>query len=541
MEHPLSLPKLRNLDKYGVITDVDPFDLPLGAWSMALNVRFENGRVSSAPVWRAVGNPLSNTSPRFVFVANKADSSTSIYVCNFDGTVIDWTPNAETDVSITGFTTNEAEAQWTGAALAGVVYLNREDRHPWCLKPTDSIFSEVPLWDSGWHAKIIRAYAGALATFNITKDGVRYPTMVKTSDIVADPGVPPPSWDATDATTNAVENPLTEMNGEIVEAQQLGNAMIIYSNQETWQMAADGSDDVYSFRPLPFSKGAIGTNCVVEVDNQHYVFGADDIWKHDGLSSESIADAKVRKFVFNTLNAKQSDRFFASYNPSKKTISFNYVSGDAYVVFNGKGCNRAAVYHIPTGTWTFDDVPLAFASGYAKVSLQTQTWTNVTGTWATAGGTWQDLEDGFKRTLVYVGENASGLTARVYARDDYGQGSNLSSDVDTVATRPGMLLREGIDLDELDAELRGYKVLLALWPQGRLDPSAAPMSFTVGATDYPSVPYVYDPAQTYDTAENYKLDFQAAGRFLSLRMDYHDYKTMSLSGFDFDIDTTGSR
>jgi hypothetical protein len=59
----MSLPKLRELDKYGVITDVDPFDLPLGAWSMGINVRFEDGRVNSAPVWRDVGSPLANDFP----------------------------------------------------------------------------------------------------------------------------------------------------------------------------------------------------------------------------------------------------------------------------------------------------------------------------------------------------------------------------------------------------------------------------------------------------------------------------------------------
>jgi len=529
------------MDKFGVITDVDPFDLPLGAWSMALNVRFEDGRITSAPVWRAVGDPLTNEHPRFVYVANKADRSTSIYVGNLDGTVTDWTPTSELDVSIEDYEPNETETQWTGASLANVVYLNREDREPWMLRPSDARFTAVPGWDTSWRARLIRSYSSTLVAFNLTKAGIRFPTLVKTSDIVVEVGAEPQSWDESDPTTNATENPLTEMNGEIVEAQQLGNAMIIYSNSETWAMSADGSFGVYAYRPLPFSKGCIGTNCVVEVDNQHFVFGTDDIWRHDGVSSESIANGRVRKFIFNSLNARYASRFFTAYNPAKKTISFHYVSGDPYVTFNGLGCNRAAVFHLPTKTWTFDDVPLAFASGYAKVTLNTQRWDNTPSSWDTSGGTWQDLEDGFKRTLIYAGEAGCGLTSRIYARDDYGSGSNLSSDVDTVATRPGMLLRDGIDLDELDAELRGYKVLTTVWPQGRLDNDASPMVFRIGVTDYPSAPPVYSEPMTYDAAENYKLDFTAAGRFLSLRIEYPDYKIMSLTGFDFELTTTGSR
>jgi hypothetical protein len=72
---------------------------------------------------------------------------------------------------------------------------------------------------------------------------------------------------------------------------------------------------------------------------------------------------------------------------------------------------------------------------YAKVSLQTLTWANVTSTWDTVGGSWSDLGDGFKRVMIYVGETAGALTARMYARDLYGDGSVLSSSVDTVATQ----------------------------------------------------------------------------------------------------------
>lgn len=537
----MSLPKLRDLDKYGVITDRDPFDLPLGAWSMALNMRFDNGRVNSAPVWRGI-MPLVNTAPRFVYVSNSADATVSVYIGYLDGRVNSWSGTAgETGVAPSGYTLTSAEAQWTGATLAGVVYMNREDRVPWALRPSDAAFSNVTGWDPTWRAKLIRAYNNSLCTFNITKAGVRYPTMVKTSDLVTSPGVEPPTWDNTLTTNNATENPLTEMNGEIVEARTLGNSMIIYSNQEAWQMQADGSKNVYSYRKLPFSGGAINTNCVVEVDNAHFVFGSEDIWMHDGTSETSIAEGKVRKFIFGTLNAKQSTRFFTTYDRSKKTVSFHYVSGDPYVSFSGNGCNRAAVYHIPSKTWTFDDLPLVFAAGYAKVSLSTQTWANVTSTWATVGGSWQDLEDGFKRVMIYVGETNSGLTAQMYARDDYGQGSVLTSAVDTVATRPGLVLRDGIDLDELDAELRGYKIITAIYPQGRLDPSASPMMFSVGVTDYPSVAPVFSVQQSYDAAQNYKLDYDAAGRFLSLRMDYPDYKTMSLSGLDIDLDILSSR
>jgi hypothetical protein len=39
----------------------------------------------------------------------------------------------------------------------------------------------------------------------------------------------------------------------------------------------------------------------------------------------------------------------------------------------------------------------------------------------------------------------------------------------------------------------------------------------------------------------YKLDYRAAGRFLSLKMTMNDYRQFSVSGIDLDLDVTGER
>ena len=59
---------VRELAKFGIVTDMDPYDLPKEAWSFGVNVRFRNGKVSRAPVFRNVG-PLTSD-PRFVFSSN---------------------------------------------------------------------------------------------------------------------------------------------------------------------------------------------------------------------------------------------------------------------------------------------------------------------------------------------------------------------------------------------------------------------------------------------------------------------------------------
>ena len=66
----MSIFPVRDVAKYSVVTDQDPYDLPTEAWSLACNVRFQNRKVTRGPVWRAVKQPLGTSNPR-LFVGNR--------------------------------------------------------------------------------------------------------------------------------------------------------------------------------------------------------------------------------------------------------------------------------------------------------------------------------------------------------------------------------------------------------------------------------------------------------------------------------------
>lgn len=479
-----------------------------------------------------------------VKVFDSSSGYDTIFVGYLNGRVYARASGTETDFSIAAYTPSSVEDPWSAFALGGCFYVNRADRVPWVLMPSGSAFVALGGgWDSGWRAEILRSYNNALVAFNVTKGATAYPTLVKTSDIIEDVGVIPTTWDHTDPTNNATENPLAEMSSAIIDAHRLGQAMIIYGKNEAWMMQADNSSLVYSYRRLPFSLGAINANCSVEVNNQHFVFGPNDIWTHDGVSHKSIADGRVRKFIFSSMHAAHTNRCFVAHNENLKEISFCFYSGDSRVLWTGDGCNRAAVYNYVDDKWTFDDVPLVFGATMANTDL-TETWDASTATWATIGATWQDQESGVKRVLCFVGETSSsaGLTASLYAQDLYGTNSLSAATVDETASPTMILERDGIDLDEVGENLRGYKHCLALYPEARMDEDSALPEFCFGSADYFSVPATYSDWQTYDPfGELYKLDYTSGGRFLSMKMRFQDYRTFSLSGLDLDLVSTGER
>jgi hypothetical protein len=529
---------VRGLAEFGIVTDLDAYDLPLGAWSRGVNVRFRNKKITRAPVFRNVAT-LGSADPRFVVGSSPTSGLDLVFVCYKNGRVVRFASGIETDYSITGYADASSEGQWTSTHLADVEYVNREDRVPWCLKPSDTHFNALGGWDSTWRAKLLRVCGGALVALNVTKGSTAYPTLVKTSSFAL-AGDVPSSWDHTDLATNATENILAEMRGQITDAQSLGSALCIYGTQDTVLMRPVGAGDLFAYDTLPFSKGAISNNCSVEITGKNYVFGPDDIWMHDGVSEQSICDEKTRDFIFQSLNLSKANRCHVTYNARLKELSFNYVSGDEYVKFSGEGCNRAAVFSLVNGTWTFDDLPLVFAG--ARVNLdQSLTYATATQTYEEIGSTYLDLEDGLKKALVYVGEaNATaGLSTRLYAFDQYGEGSQVTASVDEAATKGSFLERMGMDLDDVGAELRGHKLCNSIFPQARLGADAAALIFEIGAADYFSQEPTWAPSQTYDGAENYKLDFGISGRWLAMRITFPDYKEMTLTGFDFDLDVLG--
>jgi hypothetical protein len=263
---------------------------------------------------------------------------------------------------------------------------------------------------------------------------------------------------------------------------------------------------------------------------------------HDTNTEVSIVDGKNRDFIFGSINMSKRNRCFISHNAQLKELSFCYVSGDRGVGFIGTpdGCNRAAVYNYIDKTWTFDDLPLVFSASNANLSVSV-TYATTTALYSTTGGSYLDQEDGFKRTPVFVGDanTTYSLTTALYAQDLFGTGSTVAFPVDTHATLPRTLERDGIDLDSLNEDLRGYKVVSSIYPQGRLTVGSAPLEFSLGAADFFTTTPTFSDYQPYDGAANYKLDFNVSGRWLSMKIRYSDYNEMSFTGFDIDLHSNG--
>lgn len=544
--------KVRDIAKLGVICDTDSYALPIESFSWAQNVRFEDGSVTSGPIFRRLGT--TPTVARHLLSFEDANETNHTFYVAENGSLLEWLPSGETNRSpSSGWTPSISDAVITSTRLQGVTYINRSDRTPWYRAETStSAFSTLETYNSAtgaaqfagsWRFNALRATANLLIGINVTMSGVNFPTMIKWSNFATNFGTPPKDWDVTVTTSSSGENILGEMDGNLVDGCRLGNNMLLYGTKETWLLEYIGGNDIFRTRRL-FGSGVINVNCVVERDSAHYVFGTDDLFVTDGTRRDSLAAGRVKKMVFNSIVQAERSLFFTTYNPMLDEVMFCYVSSDKHCAFpyglpfGNRGCNRAAAYSIRTKNWTFYDLPYVTSAALGPAGTTGLSW-ETAATWETVGGSYAGAGDDAKNAVLFAAfpfNHAAGAQpSAIRSFELFGTGATVSN-LDTVATAPPYMEKAQIDLDETGADLSGVKLLSHIWPEIQLSPDSQGLVFEVGSAEHSNGPFEFNGEQTFTEIEP-RLDYDCAGRFLymKIRAIPGDAKPFTMTGFDLDL------
>lgn len=532
---------IRNLGQTGVITDNSPYNIPLTGFSAGFNVRFDEGKVLRAPIFRKIADSLG-FSPRFTYGVVPSNGFDTVLMLSDAWAIKEYASGTISDRS--GSISGSSDPRpYSGTSLADVVYINRPDRVPVYRAPVGTNFADLPNWPSNHRCSSLRSYGDFLIALNMVEGSTNFPTRVRFSNLVTANSVPD-SWDETDTTRSAGFNDLVQIKTEIIDGATLGTNFIIYASDQVWLMEFVGGTFIFNFRKLFTDSGIINQNCVVEVEGKHYVFGAFDIYVHDSTSKESICDERVKNFIFSSLNNNNADRCFVQHNPTLNEIYFCYQSGDQYVHFpNADRCNRAAVYNYRNSTWSFMDLPNVSSGTVANVN-SVATYATSTTSYALTGGTYYQQEDSFDRHTLMAGETltSDGITSDKLYGVDLSDAGQIAFDLDTEATKPVYLERTGLDLDEAGLGASQYVVCTRIYPQAdTINTNDTNMIFEFGASDIPRSVPTYQPPVTFDISTDHKIDSRSAGRYLSYRVSMSDNKDFEISGFDLEVTATGRR
>lgn len=537
----MAIAPLRGLGDIGIITDREPWDLPPNALSNGSNIRFINGKITKGPVFKGVLNPTATT-PVFSYTYMVPGQNDKIGIVNNNGNSYFYTNGVETSTTPAVFTPTTSNQPFTFCVLGGVGYLNRNSDVPQYILPAGTQYTKLANWTATHTCRSLRSFKNFLVAINVTKAGTNSPQMFKWSDVALYNSIPV-SWDPADTTKSAGENTLSEATSALVDGMPLRDMFVIYSQNECFMVQYTGDNNVFNFRKLFDTLGAIGTNCVVEVEGKHYVFGKNDIYVHDGTSFDSIAKDKVKDYIFNNLNMASAEQFYVHYNPLMSEIWFCYVSGDSETYFkNTTYPNKAMVFNITNGTWAPRDLPNVSSMTLASTP-QSLTWSADTRTWDQATSTWYSLQGQapkltFSTSVINTG---FGVTASRLVGFDSPYTGYLIPPVTSELNAPSWAYRTGIDFDELGKNIRDYLVIRTIYPQAKEFGNPSILQFQFGASLVPEANITLSTAVTYDPSVDYKVDTMFGGRFLSWKVTDVTPYPFELTGFDFDYSIVGKR
>jgi hypothetical protein len=533
---------VRGLAERGLVLDAPPAELTLNAFSGGSNVRFRDGaarrasvlrqtRLFARPETRAVFNFEQGSGFDRLFAGSSGGLLREILA---DGTTTDRSPAGRTAIADT--------RQWTSAVLGDVLYAHFPTQVPaYFAGGAMTAFEPLPGWPSDQRARAIGASRDQVFAVNLTKGTTALPTTVAFSDYALY-GLPPATWDPLGA-GNANEITLASARSPLVGCLDLDGVMVVYGERQSWRFVFTGdtsnaAQNLWVNEPLSIDRGMIAPNGVAYVARRHYVFGTDDLYVHDGVTVESVADGRVRRWVFRHLDLKQAERCFVTVDPATDEVFFAFPSKDGGAVFPAVvGCNRAAVLNTRNGTWSLVDLPDVTASGAANFD-PSLLWSAATGSWATFGGSWADFGDGFTRNAMFVAPTAE--TCRLLAVDEANTGRlNFVAAADV--NPPARLERVGIDLDELGLPVNTYKIVSTILPQITTLVSNTSVRMQVGVSLYPQGPYTWGEWKTFDPETDYRVDFNRGGRYLGFRLEVVPPVDFEFGGMDLVIRPGGRR
>ena len=400
----------------------------------------------------------------------------------------------------------------TGGVLNGVLLLNR---------PVDGLFywgGDVtkrlrPVPGYGNIADVARPFKNFIVFLGSTVSGIKNPHNVAWSKS-ADPGAIPSEFTAS-VTNDAGDVDLAETAGMMVDCLPWGNINIIYTQDARYAMQYIGGNDVFEFSRLPGNDGLIARNCVVNTPKGQVFMSNCDIRIHSGGDSVSIADGRVKNWIFSAIDATNIARSFLCVNPQKTEV---------WVVFPSYGkadCDTVAAWNWNSDAWGIRTIPNATCgtTGLISSTVGNGTYSAATGLYSDCILKYSDNEFSQNESRMLIATSAPKIGLVETGTTDFG------------VVTSWMLERQGLALDDPES----IKVLSASRPQFGALPGTTVSIYHGSGMTADADPVYSAPATFIVGTTNWANSYAQGGRYLSIKMTSSDLPPVMLRSFDIDF------
>lgn len=501
----------------GFLPDTVNLQLPDGAFNDCRNFRFRDagiekfkgqtavfGSLSVTPMWSmSIGNGIA----QYWLYGNEA------VVYATDGTL-------HTNISSASYNA-DPNVGYTGGPFHGYAVINDGVLEPQTWDQ-DVVNKLIPLvnWPVGTTCKLIRPFNDFLFALRVTEGGIYNPRLLLWSDI-AGVGQLPGSWDYTDPTNSAGRTELGAGDDYLVDLLGLRDSPIIYKQFETYIGDLIGGLDVFKFRRIFSETGLLSEDCVRAFGERHFVLTDSDVVLHDGVSIQSIADRRTRRWLFSNINQNRYQRCF---------VGQNYREREMWICFPESGHdwpNLALVWSWAVDRWSVRELGADMSrAAHGIVVGSEQTFDGLSGSFDSLTGSFDDLNfTPFQRRMVLFQG-----TARAAFQVE--QGETFNGTVMTCyVTRDNIGLMR--DMGRITRVRRLFPKVIGT--------AGDTLSIRVGARSSPDGSVTYSGPFTFTVGTDYKIDCRVSGRWITLQATYSGTNSIRIAGFDVEFDPDGFR
>jgi hypothetical protein len=424
-----------------------------------------------------------------------------------------------TDITPLDFISPVASNLWTGGVLNNIPVMS--DRLPYYWGGV-GLADVLPDWPLTRFCGALRPYKFHLIAMAINEGGTLLEDAVYWSSAAA-PGQIPQEW--TPAPDNeAGSTELSQTAGQVVDGAPLRSSFLIYKDTSTYVMDYVGGSNVMNVRPLFYQSGILARNCFAEWEGRHFVLTDGDVIVTDGQTIQSVADGKIRKALFATIDGANFRNCFATVNYANSEIWFCVPeAGESYP-------SVAYTFDVRSGNWgrrTLGEKPAYMAMGQVRLVPEGISWDEQTKVWDDDSSAW----------------DSGGQRVDYYALASVSPGENSFFAVDADSTfYDGQPVEVTIQRNALDfGDNQIVKTVKAVWLEVEGTPGSE-IQVSLGGTSTPDASPVFGAPVVYTIGGENKLSMFATGRYIAYRITAADSKAVEpwrISRLEFEYDVRG--
>lgn len=381
MSYPKQL--IRLSPQGGFVSDTPAPEVGDNFFTGCSNVIFRNGFASRIRGSRnAYATALGVAAPGQLMHARNVERSGTNYWLLFEDDGSAWSIEGSNAVQIDNSLLAAVTDPWRhcSAVLNGVpIYTNGSDEPVYWIGGNLATLTD---WTATESCKFLAVFKYHIFALDISGPGGTFPSLCKWS-AAAEPGTIPNSWTPS-ASNEAGSVELSDAPGALLCAYPLRDALILYKRNAMYAATYVGGNNVFNFRKVQSSSGALTRRSVCDINGKHFVISDGDILITDGTNRQSVGEGRVKDYFFNQLDQDNYLNTFCSYNRAKDEVLIGFPTAGS------EFANTALVYDVARNSFGVRDLPNVVHApvGYINDTAPSNTWADRTDTWATAVDKW---------------------------------------------------------------------------------------------------------------------------------------------------------